>query len=100
MSSKRVSLRPLIRLLATAALLGSAVAVGAAPASASTACTVYVANTYDGSVSVIDGVTNSVTATIPVGAGPFGVAACPSTPPPGPTPEPPGPAPVPPAFTG
>ena len=35
---------------------------------------VYVANFADNTVSVIDGRTNQVKATIPVGAGPFGLA--------------------------
>jgi YVTN family beta-propeller protein len=38
-----------------------------------------VANETDGTVSVIDGDTNTVTATIPVGSFPFGVAADPGT---------------------
>ena len=37
--------------------------------------TVYVGNFADNTVSVIDGRTNQVEATIPVGAGPFGLAA-------------------------
>ena len=37
-------------------------------------CSVYVANTSGNSVSVIDAATNTVTATIPLGAGPGGVA--------------------------
>jgi YVTN family beta-propeller protein len=36
--------------------------------------TAYVANDYDGTVSVIRSRTNTVTATITVGNGPFGVA--------------------------
>ena len=41
--------------------------------------TVYVANETDGTVSVIDGTTNTVTATIVVGSNPIGVGVDPST---------------------
>ncbi len=41
--------------------------------------TVYVTDYYDGTVSVIDGATNTVTATIPVGSGPDGVGVDPAT---------------------
>ena len=41
--------------------------------------TVYVANIGDGTVSVIDEATNTVTATIGVGNGPNGIAADPTT---------------------
>ena len=41
--------------------------------------TYYVSNQADNTVSVIDGATNTVTATIPVGTGPIGVAVNPST---------------------
>ena len=41
--------------------------------------TVYVANAYDGTVSVIDAATNTVTATIPVGSNPGEVAVDPAT---------------------
>ena len=37
----------------------------------------YITNNSDNSVSVIDTATNTVTATIPVGDGPFGVAVTP-----------------------
>ena len=40
--------------------------------------TAYVTNTDDGTVSVIDAATNAVTATIPVGTSPFGVAVDPA----------------------
>jgi YVTN family beta-propeller protein len=41
--------------------------------------TVYVANSFDNTVSLISGRTNTVTATIPVGREPLGVAANPKT---------------------
>ena len=41
--------------------------------------TIYVANSFDNTVSVISGRTNTVTATIPVGGVPVGVAADPKT---------------------
>ena len=40
--------------------------------------TVYVTNVSDGTVSVINEATNAVTATIPVGYGPYGVAVDPA----------------------
>ena len=65
----------------------SAVVVGVVAVNASTparagatgvSCSVYVANETGNSVSVIDAATNAVTATIPVGASPGGVAVSPS----------------------
>jgi YVTN family beta-propeller protein len=41
--------------------------------------TIYVANDFSSTVSVISGRTNTVTATVPVGDGPQGVAAVPKT---------------------
>ena len=41
--------------------------------------TVYVTNVKNGTVSVISGQTNTITATIPVGNGPVGVAVNPLT---------------------
>ena len=50
-----------------------------APASATgVSCSVYVANETGNTVSVIDAATNTVTATVPVGAEPNGVAVSPS----------------------
>src|SRR5262249_52732578 len=56
--------------------------VGQAPARAAIdprTDTVYVANFDDNTVSVINGQTNTVTATIPVGSTPIGIAADPRT---------------------
>ena len=39
---------------------------------------VYLANAFDGTVSVIDAATGTVTGTIPVGSGPDGVAVDPA----------------------
>ena len=63
--------------LVFALLLGIAVA-GNSGAGATSACAIYVLNGGDNSVSVIDGTTNTVTTTIPVGNGPSGVAVSPS----------------------
>ena len=41
--------------------------------------TVYVTNSDDNTVSVIDGATRTVTATVPVGKNPWGVAVDPGT---------------------
>jgi YVTN family beta-propeller protein len=41
--------------------------------------TIYVANNYGGTISVIDGGTNTVTATIPVGFSPYDVGVNPTT---------------------
>src|SRR5438876_12342902 len=54
------------------------VAGPAAPASASPTTTVYVTNRLANTVSVIDTASNTVTATIAVGDGPFDVAANPA----------------------
>jgi YVTN family beta-propeller protein len=51
--------------------------VGAATRPAPDGSTVYVTNVIDGTVSVIATATNTVTATIPVGSGPRGVAVTP-----------------------
>ena len=51
-----------------------------APRTNPTTSTVYVANSVvPGTVSVINGQTNTVTATISVGAAPFGIAVNPKT---------------------
>ena len=63
--------------LVFALLLGIAVA-GNSGAGATSACAIYVLNGGDNSVSVIDGTTNTVTTTIPVGTNPYGVAVSPS----------------------
>lgn len=64
--------------LAVATGAGLAVTVGTAPAHAVPPGTyAYVANSHSGSVSAIDTATNTVTATIPVGGGPTGVALSP-----------------------
>ncbi|MFF3684429.1 YncE family protein, partial [Streptomyces sp. NPDC002187] len=61
-----------------AVLAGLAVPLAmATPAAAQTGTFAYVANSVDGTVSVIDTATNTVTTTIPVGSGPFGVAVTP-----------------------
>ncbi len=51
-------------------VLGWAGSVAAAPSG-------YITNSSDGTVSVLDIATNTVTATVPVGADPMGVAVCP-----------------------
>ena len=54
--------------------VGLGVAGTAVPAHAAGATLAYVANSGDNTVSVIDTSTNAVTATIAVGAGPYGIA--------------------------
>jgi YVTN family beta-propeller protein len=44
-----------------------------------TANKIYVANSGDGTVSVIDGITNTVSETIPAGTHPYGIAVDSST---------------------
>ncbi|MGH9583494.1 MAG: YncE family protein [Bryobacteraceae bacterium] len=70
-------------LCATAYAQSSAmIAVGASPGGVAVnpeTNTIYVTNTGDGTVSAIDGATNSVTATISVGNQPLAIAMNPAT---------------------
>lgn len=68
--------RPLAAVSAAAVLAATVVAV-AAPAHAAATRYLYVANLRGNNVSVIDPATNTVVATVPVGANPEGVAVSP-----------------------
>ena len=65
--------------LSPALLLAAATLAGTAAAPRACAAPVaYVTNSADGTVSVLDTITNTITATVPVGSDPFGVAVDPS----------------------
>ncbi|TMB06324.1 MAG: hypothetical protein E6J70_00765 [Deltaproteobacteria bacterium] len=64
--------------LSPALLLAAATLAGTAAAPRACAAPVaYVTNSADGTVSVLDTITNTITATVPVGSDPFGVAVDP-----------------------
>src|SRR6516162_7651936 len=67
-------LRLVLRVLLLVWAAGSAGVLGSTEALAQNA---YITNNFSNTVSVIDTVSNMVTATIPVGTGPWGVAVSP-----------------------